>query len=322
VQFQVNTPMSSHSVPVAVHIDPGEGTSAIAHDLQSKGLIRDERVLLVYLKYRSDQAHLEAGDFVLNRDMNLPQIVDTLHHATVRQVSVGLPEGLTLQRMALEAQKAGIGSAQDYVAAAQDMGWVAQYDFLRDRAANAPPNLEGFLFPDTYQLDHGATARDLVKRQLDRFGQAISPDLRAQVAVATPARPAQSLYATVTLASIVEREVAKDQERATVCGILYNRLASGMLLQDDITVMYGLGKTDPTVTLADLQKDTPYNTYLHKGLPIGPVSNPGLASIQACANPQKTAFYYFFADPKGVTHYARTDAEFEQQKRQFGVAFQ
>jgi len=318
VNTQVHQPVSATSQPVSVHIEPGEGTSAIADDLAAKGLIRNANVFLLYLRYQRQGARLEAGDFVLDKHMTMVQIVDALGRAKVQQVSVTLREGDTLKLMAQAAQQAHVGTAQDYAAAAHDMTWP--YDFLKGRPASAPQNLEGFLFPDTYQLDPGATARDLVKRQLDRFDQQFGPDLRAQAAQATPNRPAESVYAIVTLASIVEREVRKDPDRAIVCGIFYNRLAKGMALQDDVTVLYGLDKLQGPLTEPDKQKDTPYNTFLHTGLPAGPISNPGLATISACVNPQKSPNMYFFADAKGETHYARTFAEFQQQQQQFGLA--
>jgi UPF0755 protein len=318
VDTQVHQPVSTTSQPVAFHVEPGEGTSEIADDLAGKGLIRNSNVFLLYLRYQRQGARLEAGDFTLNKNMSMVQIVDALGRAKVQQISVTLKEGDTLKLMAQAAQQAHMGAAQDYVAAAQDLTWP--YDFLKGRPANAPPTLEGFLFPDTYQLDPGATARDLVKRQLDRFDQQFGPDLRAQAAQATPVRPAESIYNVVTLASIVEREVRKDPDRAIVCGIFYNRLAKGMALQDDVTVLYGLDKLQGPLTEPDKQKDTPYNTYLHPGLPAGPISNPGLAAVNACVNPQKSVYTYFFADAKGDTHYARTFTEFQQQQQQFGLA--
>jgi UPF0755 protein len=318
VNTQVHQPMSSRSQPVNFHIDPGEGTDAIAQDLAAKGLIRNPNVFLLYLRYQRSGARLEAGDFVLNRTMAMPQIVDALGQARVQQVSVTLTEGTTLKQMAQAAQQAGLGTAQDYLAAAQDPNWP--YDFLKARPPGAPQGLEGFLFPDTYQLDKGATARDLVKRQLDRFQQQLTPDLQGQAAQATPNRPAEPVHAIVTLASIVEREVRKDPDRAIVCGIFYNRLASKMALQDDVTVLYGLDKLQGPLTEPEKQKDTPYNTYLHPGLPAGPISNPGTAALNACLNPQKTQYLYFFADAKGETRYARTYAEHLQQQQQFGLA--
>ncbi len=315
---QVQQPMSTTSQAEAFHIDPGESTSQIADDLASRGLIHNAQVFLFYLRYRDSGARLEAGDFVLNRNMTMPQVIAALGQARVRQISVTLPEGDTMALMADAAQKAGLGPAQSYLAAAQDMSWP--YAFLQGRPAGAPANLEGFLFPDTYLLDRGATARDLVKRQLDRFDQQFSPALRAQVAQATANRPAEPVYAVVTLASIVEREVKKDPDRSIVCGIFYNRLEQSMPLQDDVTVLYGLNKLQGPLTDQDKKHDTPYNTYLHRGLPAGPISNPGLATINACLNPQKTPYLYFFADAKGLSHYARTYAEFQQQQQQFGLA--
>ena len=318
VNSQVYAPMSSQSQAVNFHIDSGETSDQIAQDLYNQRLIHSPEVFLVWLKYREPNARLEAGDFVLNRQMNMVQIISTLGRAKVQQLTVSLPEGLTMQLMAQKAAKAGLGTTADYLNAAQLGAW--KYDFLQGRPPGAPQNLEGFLFPDTYELNRGATARDLVNRQLDRFDQQVSPALRAQASQPTAVRPAESLYAIITLASIVEREVTKDPDRAIVCGIFYNRLASGMALQDDVTVLYGLNKLQGPLTDQDKQTDTPFNTYLHIGLPAGPISNPGLASINACLNPQKTAYYFFFADAHSVTRYAKTYAEHLQQQQQFGVA--
>ena len=318
VNVQVREPTSTVSQPVGFHVEPGEGTDAIARDLAARGLIRNSDVFLLYLRYQRPTARLEAGDFSLNRNMNMNQIIDALGRARVQQLSVTLTEGSTMKQLAQAAEKAGVGTARDYLAAAQGTNWP--YDFLAGRPPGAPANLEGFLFPDTYQLDRGATARDLVKRQLDRFAQQMTPDVRAQAAQATPSRPAESVYAIVTLASIVEREVRKDPDRAIVCGILINRLNIRMALQDDVTVLYGLGKQQGPLTDQEKQQDTPFNTYVHPGLPAGPISNPGTAAINACLNPQKTQYLFFFADAKGETRYARTYAEHQQQQQQFGLA--
>ncbi len=316
--YQVHVPMSSTSQKVAFHIDPGEGSDQIASDLRAKGLIRSPEVFLVYLRYMDKGARLEAGDFVLDRDMTMVQIIDALGNARPLQVTVTFAEGSMMAAMAQTAAQAGLGTAAQYLAAAQDPAW--QYDFLQARPAGSPKNLEGFLFPDTYRLDKGSSAHDLVKRQLDRFGEQVTPALRAQMGLAAAARPAETLFGVITLASMVEREVTKDPDRAIVCGIFYNRLARGMLLQDDPTVLYGLGKSQGPMTDQDKQKDTPFNTYLHAGLPPGPISNPGLASIDACVSPQKTAYYFFFSDAHGVTRYATTYAQHLQQLQQYGLA--
>jgi UPF0755 protein len=313
---QVRTPMSVRSQPVTVHIDAGESPDQLAQDLQAKGLIRNKDVFIYYLRYTGARSRLQAGDFVLDRNMSMAQITDELQNGQPSQAAVQFPEGYTLQLMSEAAARAGLGSAAEYVAAANDKSW--RYAFLADRPAGR--NLEGFLFPDTYRLAKSATARDLVKVQLDRFDQVFTPDLRAQTGKSTAARPAVSTYDLIILASMTEREVNKDPDRATVCGIYYNRLAQDMLLQVDATVLYGLGKWHENVTTPETLQDTPYNTYLHKGLPPGPISNPGLATIKACLNPQKSSYLYYFTDPKGVTHYAQTSDETQHQQQQYGVA--
>jgi UPF0755 protein len=305
--------MSVRSQSVTIHIDEGESPDQIAQDLRDKGLVRNKDVFVYYMRYTGARSHLQAGDFILNRNMTMAQITDVLQNAKPSQVAVQLPEGLTLQQMAAAAEKSGLGKAANYVAAATDPGW--SHPFLKEKPSDK--NLEGFLFPDTYLLDHSAGTRDLVKKQLDRFDQAFSADLRAQAAQATGSRPAESMYSILILASMVEREVNRDPDRAIVCSVYYNRLAASTLLQVDATVLYGQGKTSGQ---PDTQQDTPYNTYLHKGLPPTPISNPGLAAIHACLNPQKTDFQFYFTDPRGVTHFQRTASEFEQQKQQFGVA--
>jgi UPF0755 protein len=313
VNYQVQAPMSARPQAVTIHIDEGESPDQIAQDLKDKGLIRNKDVFVYYMRYTGARSHLQAGDFVLNRNMNMAQITDVLQHGKPSQVAVRLPEGYTLQQMAAEAEKDGLGKASSYVAASNDSAW--DYPFLKDRPAKT--NLEGFLFPDTYLLDRSAGPRDLVKKQLDRFDQVFSPDLRAQAAQATPSRPAESIYNIVILASIVEREVNREPDRPRACSVYYNRLVDGTPLQVDATVLYAEGKT---AGQPDTAFDSPYNTYLHKGLPPGPISNPGLSAIKACLNPDKTDFMFYFTDPKGVTHFQQTAAEFEQQKSQYGVA--
>jgi UPF0755 protein len=307
VHYQVNAPMSSRPQTVTLHITEGESPDDIAQDLYGKGLIRSRDVFVYYLRYSGARSRLQAGDFVLDRSMSVAQITDVLQHTRPSQVAVRLAEGLTLNLMATQSEKAGLGPAAAYVAAAGDQSW--QYDFLKDKPPGA--SLEGFLFPDTYALDKSSKARDLVKRQLDRFGEVVTPQLRAQAA-----QRGMSLYDILKLASMVEREANQDRDRPVVCSVYYNRLAADMTLSVDATVLYGLGQWN---TQPDITKDTPYNTYIHKGLPPTPIANPGLAAIQACLNPQKTDYKFYFTDPKGVTHFSATAADFEQKKRQFGV---
>jgi UPF0755 protein len=305
---------------VLVHVAQGASADDIGAELYSRGLIRSREAFTLYVRYTGARAQFQAGDFPLNKDMTMAQIVARLTNGQPAQLRVRLTEGDTMQQMAQAVQGAGLGSAQDYLAAAKRSQWQSQYDFLQGLPASAPDNLEGFLFPDTYQLGPSEGPHGLVKRQLDRFGEVVTPDLRAQMARAVPGRPAGSLWNVVVLASIVEREVNKDPDRAIACGIFYNRLAAGIPLGSDVTVLYGLGQTHGQPTDAQLNDPAnPYNTRVHRGLPPGPIASPSLASITACVNPQKSSFYYFFVDKGGTTRYARTSIEFQQQVNQYGL---
>ena len=311
--------MSARSEPVVLHVTSGESVPEIATDLRSKGLIRDENVFQLYVRYKGARSKLQAGDYVLNRSMSMAEITQALQHNEVSQVAVTMPEGYTAKLMADAAQKAGIGPADAYLAAANDPSW--SYDFLGSRPKGA--GLEGYLFPDTYSLNKGAGVRDLVQLQLQQFGKRFGPDLRQQIASPTAARPAESIEQIVILASMVEREVNHDPDRAIVCGIFYNRLKSDQtdhLLQVDATVLYARGEWKKSLTTDDLKIDSPYNTYIHPGLPPGPISNPGAPALNACVNPQKTDYFYYFSDPNGVTHYARTLSDFEAEKQKYGVS--
>jgi UPF0755 protein len=171
-------------------------------------------------------------------------------------------------------------------------------------------------------LNRTASSRDLVKRQLDQFGVVFDAQLRARAAQATPERPAQSVRDIVILASMVEREVNRDPDRALVCSVYYNRLAINQPLQVDATVLYALGEWKAALSLDDLKVNSPYNTYRRPGLPPGPIANPGAAAIKACLSPPKSDFFYYFTDPKGVTHFERTLDDFIASTRKYGVAGQ
>jgi UPF0755 protein len=324
MRWQVETPMSTSSQPVVVTVLQGASQDDLAAELRSKGLIRDQQVFLGYLRWLRLQGQglqLKAGQFQLNRNMSMASMVQVLGDARAVELTVRMQEGDTLAMMAAQAQQQGAGTAADYKSAAGDVSrW--HYDFLQGRPARAPNSLEGFLYPDTYQLLRGSTASDLIKRQLDGFGQAVTPDLRQQMAKATPARPAQTLYDTLVLASIVEKEVQKDRDRALVCDVFYNRLGDGMPLGSDATVLYAVGKQGGTPTQEDLQVDSPYNTRKFRGLPPGPISNPSLSSIKACVSAPQSNYLYFFTDPEGVAHFAATYAESLRQQQQYGLAGQ
>jgi len=318
--YNLNTPVSQSSQQVVFHIDQGELANQISEDLYTQRLIRDRNAFDLYVRLTNAGPKFEAGTFLLNRNMNLVQIIDALEHGRPDQVVVTIPEGFPLKFQAQYVEKSGIGTAADYLAAAKDPALAASHDFLASRPAGADPPLEGYLFPDTYLIDKNVGVKELVKAQLDQFGNVFTPALRQQASQPTDARPAESVEAIVILASMVEREANKDSDRGNVCSVYYNRLKAGMPLGVDGTLLYALGRLTPEPTYAELQLNSPYNTRKHAGLPPGPISNPGKAALLACINPPQTKYLYYFTDPQGTTHFETNQADFCRDLQSHGMS--
>ena len=316
----VYTPVSQTSQQVVFHVDQGELASQINDDLYIQRLIRDRNAFDLYIRINNSAPKFQAGTFLLNRNMNMVQIVDALEHGRPDQLLVTIPEGFPIKFQAPYVEKSGLGTAAGYITAAQDPALASSYDFLASRPASADPPLEGYLFPDTYLIDRSVGVKELIKAQLAQFGNVFSPALRDQIKQATAARPAQSVESIVILASMVEREANKDADRGNVCSVYYNRLKAGMPLGVDATLLYALGRLTPEPTYPELQLKTPFNTRNHAGLPPGPISNPGKAALLACINPPQTNYLYYFTDPQGVTHFETNQTDFCRELSNHGMS--
>jgi UPF0755 protein len=324
--YNVNTPVSSSSHTVPFHVDQGETSSQVGDDLLTQQLIRSTLFFDLYTRVTDTGSKIQAGSFILNMNMTMAQIVTALQHGNTDQKLITFPEGFPLRDQAKIVATKQIGTPPDYITAAQylaaaaDPSLAATYTFLPARPSNSSVPYEGYLFPDTYLIDPAAGAAGIVKQQLDQFAVVFSPDLRAQIAKATPTRPAESIQSIVILASMVDREANTSTDRGKVCSVYYNRLHLDMPLGVDATLLYALGRLTPEPTAAELVLKTPYNTRIHTGLPPGPISNPGKAALLACINPPKTEFLYYFADRQGVTHFETNDQDFERDKLKYGVS--
>ena len=320
--LNVNTPISSTSHTVVFHVDPGETPTQIGQDLFNLGLIRNTIAFDLYTRVTNAGTKLEAGVFALNTNMSLAQIVSALQHGTADQKAITFPEGFPIRDQAKVVASKGVGTAADYMAAAKDPALRASYTFLPAQPGNPDAPYEGYLFPDTYLVDPATGVKGLIKKQLDQFGVVFSPDLRAQIAQATPARPAESIQSIVILASMVDREAnaTTATDRGNVCSVYYNRLRVGMTLGVDATLLYALGRLTPEPTAAELQLNSPYNTRTHGGLPPGPISNPGKAALLACINPPQTQYLFYFTDRQLVTHFETNQQDFDRDIQKYGVS--
>jgi UPF0755 protein len=320
--FNVNTPISSTGKTVQFHVDPGATPAQIGQDLYTLGLIRSTIAFDLYTRWTNAGPKLEAGVFVLNTNMSMAQIVNALQHGKADQKIITFPEGFPLREQAKVVETKKLATGAEYLAAAKDPALRTTYSFLPSNPGNPDAPFEGYLFPDTYQIDPAAGVKGLIKEQLDQFGVVFSADLRAQIAQATPARPAQTVQSIVILASMVDREAnaTTPSDRGNVCSVYYNRLKVNMTLGVDATLLYALGRLSPEPNFDELKLNSPYNTRNHTGLPPGPISNPGRAAILACVNPPQTKYLFYFTDRQGVTHFETNQQDFDSDIAKYGTS--
>ena len=288
---------------VFVQIPHGASRRAAAHLLEREGVIRSAIALEIYARRHPKRTPV-AGEYFFDHPLAGKEVFWKLANGEIFQQPFTVREGQTMYDIAHALEAAKIIPADDFLQAAGDPA------LIRDIAPQAA-TLEGFLFPATYGLSRHPAAADVTRMMVRKFRDAIKQFYPEDPAPGVPARPA-SLLSTVTLASLVERETPRPDERPIVASVYENRLRKRMLLQCDPTVIYALEQNDSykgALTLKDLRIPSPYNTYLHAGLPPGPIGNPGEASLRAALDPAQTNFLYFVANTEGGHFFASTLAE-------------
>jgi UPF0755 protein len=297
-----------------VDIPAGTGTVAMGRRLADAGVVRSAAAFRVAVWLRGAGRRMQAGEYRFDQPMSASAVVDKIARGDVYLRAITFREGLTIRQMAELYEARGFGPAADFTRAAHDIEAIQSIDpDARD--------LEGYLFPDTYMLPRRTTAEQLVSRMVAGFQKTLTPELRQQAAAR-----GLSVRELVTLASIVEKETGKADERPLVAAVYTNRLKIGMGLQCDPTVIYALeraGRFNGNLTRDDLHSyDSPYNTYRYAGLPPGPIAAPGRASLEAAANPADVPYLYFVSRNDGSHAFAATLDEhnrnvFEYQKKPF-----
>lgn len=293
-----------------VEIPQGAGPLSIGRRLVDAGVIRDTLVFRYELARTGTGKRLQAGEYRFDRPMAVKEVVAAIAHGDVYLRPITFREGLTARQMAELFESKGFGAATEFVAAASNGSLVRAID-------PAASDLEGYLFPDTHALPRRTTAAQLVARMVGGFEKVLTPDLRARA----EAR-GLSVRELVTLASIVEKETGKPEERSLVAAVYSNRLKIGMGLQCDPTVIYALeraGRYTGNLTREDLRFDSPYNTYRYAGLPPGPIANPGRASLEAAANPADVPYLYFVSRNDGSHAFASTLDEHNHNVFEFQI---
>jgi UPF0755 protein len=288
-----NPPIRERSEEVTVEIPPGTSTSDIFRRLARAGVVEEARLAEVYYRLHRHRIPLQAGEYRFHRPMPIDDVINRMGSGDVVRHAVVVAEGLTAQETFELFWKEGIGGPEAFRAALVKTELVPGL-------THGVSDLEGFLFPDTYVVTRTTSASQIVDRMIANFREHFPPDLqRRAAALGLTTRQA------VTLASIVERESGVKSEGPLIAGVYLNRLRRGMRLQADPTVIYALkrdGRWKGTLYRSDYDYESPYNTYLHEGLPPGPISNPGKDALRAAVIPARTNYLYFVANPSTAGH--------------------
>ena len=302
-------------------IDSGRTASQVGNSLESMGFVSDGGLFTRLVQYMGVEQDIQAGVYALRPNMTMEEIAGELQHGRLLAKTVLIREGWRAEEIAALLEQSGVISSTVFLAAVQQ--GRDDFGFLRGRPAGSVSSLEGFLFPDTYQFPEDSTLQRVLDMMLQNWDRRVPQELRDKAA-----ERKMSLYEVVTLASIVEREAVKEEERATIAGVYVNRLRRGMYLQADATVQYAKGYVvdkdagrwtwwSPMVVEDYTRVVSPYSTYLNAGLPPGPICNPGLDSIAAALEPEAHEYLYYYAKGDGSHVFARTFEEHQKNIQEY-----
>ncbi len=324
--YEIYVPHASFQGTKRVVIVEGMGSRKIGALLKEEGVIRSQWMFVAYVSLLGKASQLKPGKYVFDRQFDyqtaLPELTRILAHEAPREQTITIPEGWNTKDIAESFEESGLFTQEEFFAAvspeaAQELADRFSSSFLSDIPKGQ--GLEGYLFPDTYRVFTHGTAESAVFKMLANFEKKLTGELQAEIA-----RQKKTIFYVVTMASLIEKEVVSDEDRALVSGILWRRHALGIPLQVDATLHYiknyelriESGAKNGRISLNDTKIDSPYNTYLYKGLPKGPIANPGLSAIRAAIYPKKSLYLYYLSTPDGRTIFSRTLEEHNAAKKE------
>ena len=283
---------------VEITIEEGDTFSEVSKELKDSGLVSSRWLTNLTARLTGRQSELQIGSYEIKDGSSILSILRTLTTGSIFESSrITIPEGYTISQIGGLVQSEFEISEENWSSVVgTESSLISSFNVLKDKPTSV--DLEGYLFPDTYEFSRGANSDDIagemistLERRLEESGINLGD---------------HDMHDVLTLASIIEREVQSEEDMALVADIFLKRLEIGMALQADSTVNYVTGKKTPAISLEDRDIDSPYNTYLYPGLPPGPISNPGIAAINAVLNPESNSYYYFLTDVEGTVYYSQT----------------
>lgn len=314
---EISYPHTSYHGTKTITIPPGYGSRMIADLLRDEGAIRSTWAFAVYVTVTNTASYLKPGTYTVG-EFAIPDITRLLL-AGEEEREITIPEGWTIEEIGEYLEREKIVSKTEWLAVAAHppaQTVIDRFSFLRDLPKNR--TLEGYLFPDTYRIRPRANAKEIAMRMLENFDRKLTPELREEIT-----RQKKNIFDIVTMASMIEREVATDEDRTRVAGILWKRLEKKIPLQVDATIIYlkaqrGIKKTDwLPITANDLKIDSPYNTYKYSGLPYSPIANPGISAIRASIYPQGSTALFYLSAKDGRTIFSQTLTEHARARERY-----
>ncbi|QRG70531.1 endolytic transglycosylase MltG [Brevibacillus choshinensis] len=300
--YQQLQPVEGEQAAKNVTIPSGSSVREIGRLLEEAGLIRNADLFSNYVKYKGVGPALKAGEYQFTTGQTIDALLQNMTEGKtiVSAKRFTIPEGWNIEQIADHLDKEGIVTKADFLKEV-DQGAFPEYPFVAQIPASKERKhrLEGYLFPETYEVKKDATAHEVVSRMLAQFQKEWQPQWTNELK-----QQKLTLDQAVNLASIIEREVTVDKERPIVAGVYYNRIRDKWPLQADATVQFVLGKQRDRLTYEDLKVNSPYNTYTNPGLPPGPIANPGRASLEAVVKPAKHDYFFYVTKKDGTSeHY-------------------
>jgi UPF0755 protein len=288
-------PARKGGINQVITIREGMSLKEVASALKGNGIITNKDLFMLWTRLLGNSRKIKAGEYLLNSGMAPVRIIEILTRGIIITYPVTVPEGFSIEQIGDILAANGLADKKLFVSLAHEPGVIKKYGI-------SGPSLEGFLYPDTYQFGKGLPPSLIIDVMVKRFWEIIGPYMDRIKGLE------MTVEEVVTLASIVEKEAGTAEEMPLIASVFLNRLRNGMRMESDPTVIYGMNDFTGNLTRKDLLESTPYNTYVIRGLPPGPISNPGLASIKAVLYPAETDYLYFVSKNDG-THYFSSSIE-------------
>ena len=304
--YQASNSAGKGTQPVTVSIPPGATLKQISTKLEDRNLIRSASAFRLLASIRKKQAHIQVGEYELNQSMLPMDILMAITSGKTVLHPVTIPEGYRITEIAELLAEKILVSKDEFIKESRNKELINSLNITSD-------SLEGYLFPETYHFSKHTSEQKIIHAMLDTFKQRVTnQSMLDQIQKST-----LSLHEVVTLASLIEKETGMNEERKHISSVFHNRLHRNMRLQTDPTVIYAIEEFDGNIRKKDLNIDSPYNTYRYRGLPPGPIANPGLESIIAALNPIKTNHLYFVSRKDGSHHFSSSLKEHNRAVQQY-----